>query len=882
MRRDERRPQRTPAPKSGRRIRLAVALLALAATLPGAGVAAEDGGPMSLRLAPRLEPAPRGGKAGPVAPRPARAPGPALQLTPEIDFPRGATQLQPPAAAAKAGAPPVAPDRGRLTQLVAAVTLNQEKKGDYFVFLDPDGNAWMRIADLRAIGVQQLPETGPVIEGERYLPLSALTGLSARFVERTLTVELEATADRLATTVVDFRFRRPENVLRPDDNSAFLNYLAAYSWSDSDLPGVLSLDLQFNARLRGVSLFSEHGCDKLSSTTRCVRGFTNAVVDRPLDLQRLTVGDFLASSGELGSTLNLGGLSFAKAYDIDPYFIRKPLASLTGFVPAAARAQILLDGLPIGDKRLPPGNFAFDNIDYYGGSRGLEVVLRDARGAEQRLYYPFYFTDALLRQGLSDYSYNLGFLRQAFGVRSWDYGKPALSFFHRHGFTDSLTLGVRGEATDDAGNIGPQAVLGLGRFGILAATAAASRDGRNSATGTAGTALYSYESARISGSLTLRGFSRDYVTAGEAAPAIPAVGVPGFVFLPVKPKFESFANLSYGLPPYGTAGVNLSRLERFNGPVRESAGVSFSGTVLRNLSVFGAVSHVREGSSGTEFFIGLSYTPTPDYTASYTQSRRKDGFSQLNAQFGKRVPAGEGFGFNVAVDGRGTGSPDFYTASPFAQYNGRYGEYRVSATVNEGGRVPDTYQVATAGSLAYVADELRLTRPITDSFAVVRLPGVAGVRVYQNNEEIGRTDASGTVFVPRLSSYVENQLRIDHRDVPMEFALKQTAQLVAPPRRSGSLVAFEATRYQAITGRLLMAVDGARRPAEYVEMDLRGEAQTVRLLTGRGGEFFLESLPPGSYRGELEHQGRRCAVEITIPSSEEVMLNVGDAVCEAR
>jgi outer membrane usher protein len=52
---------------------------------------------------------------------------------------------------------------------------------------------------------------------------------------------------------------------------------------------------------------------------------SNVTYDRRNEQQRIVVGDFIASSGDLGSSINLGGLSFSKIYAMNPYFIKNPL-----------------------------------------------------------------------------------------------------------------------------------------------------------------------------------------------------------------------------------------------------------------------------------------------------------------------------------------------------------------------------------------------------------------------------------------------------------------------------------------------------------------------------------------------------------------------------
>jgi outer membrane usher protein len=70
-----------------------------------------------------------------------------------------------------------------------------------------------------------------------------------------------------------------------------------------------------------------------------VRYATQLVYDRRDDQQRLILGDHTAATGELGSTLAVGGLSFSKLYQMTPYFIRQPLAGYAGTASTPSQVE---------------------------------------------------------------------------------------------------------------------------------------------------------------------------------------------------------------------------------------------------------------------------------------------------------------------------------------------------------------------------------------------------------------------------------------------------------------------------------------------------------------------------------------------------------------
>jgi outer membrane usher protein FimD/PapC len=792
-----------------------------------------------------------------------------------------AAALLPDAVAADPPGSTSAFDPTKAISLVLQLMVNGVPKGDVFAYRTEQGKILLRRADLVEAGVKTQGAPVVMIDRDEYIAADALPGVTASFDTSTLALALDVDPALLGKQVIDLAPKQPTGVLEPTNNSAFFNYLVDYNWTDAGQPALLSVDGGLGVRAAGILAFTDGRCEYASGSSRCIRGFSNLTYDSREDLQRYVAGDFLASSGQLGSTLNLGGLSLSKFYAINPYLIIRPFAAIEGTIARPGEAQVLIDGLPVTTQKLRPGPFEFQDINYFGGARNVEVIVRDASGREQIISSPFYFTTALLREGLEDYSYNIGFLREDFRVASNRYSKAGMSFFYRYGVTDSLTLGVRGEATETEGNAGPEIGLGLGPYGVVNAAASVSYDDNSNNTGYAGVLGYEYQRVPFNASTVIRAFDKNYVFAGQTPPDVPSFGGDiSVAFRPVQPKFEFATTVSYGFLGIGTLGLAYANLNRYQGPDRETIALTFSASPLRNVSLFGSVGHTREFQSGIEFFFGLSWFPDRDYTANYTQRRQVDGFQTSLAQVGKRVPVGEGLGFNVAYERSGIGGDKPEVVSPFVQYNGAYATYLASARLGVGGPADfDLYRVGTAGTIAYVDGMLSAARPIADSFAVVRIPDVEGVRVYQNNQEIARTDASGSVFVPTLSSYFVNQIRIDDRDIPIDYALEETTILVSPPLRSGSAVVFPVKKIQAVVGTLKVSVNGVTRPMDYGEVVLRGDSEEYKGPVGRGGEIYLENVPPGDYTLSAAYEGQTCRTRISIPESKEIILRLGDVVC---
>jgi len=749
----------------------------------------------------------------------------------------------------------------------AKVYLNAEDKGEYVVRLLGDGDFLVRTGDLAAMGLS-IPEGEPVaFDGEPHFSLRSLKGVSFVFREKTLSLELTADPSLLPKRVFDFQPPRQPGVLYPKDSSAFFNYGVQYTAGDSS--GFRQLDVggEIGVRVRDSLFYTDAAYSRTPSKDRFVRLTSNVTYDRRREMQRWILGDFQASSGLPGSSVLLGGISFSREFRIDPYFIYYPSAGVSGKVAFPSTAEVYLDGTRLRTLTLAPGEFDLRNITYYGGMGTVSVVTRDLYGREATLRYPYYFTDTVLREGLHDYSYNIGFRRRDFGEESNRYGPPAFSAVHNYGLTDSLTVGVRGEGDDQAANLGPQASYRTGRAGVVSLSLAGSV-ARGAGGGAAIVANHQYQNRNLGTRLFFLGRTREYATIGEAAPG-------------ATPRSDVGAGVSYGTGSAGTVSVDYADRRTYDGPDLRIVTAGYAKTLRPGLAVQLTFRNIHRQTTENDYFAGLTYYPGSDTTIS-AGYRREGETGALTVQAQKNPPAGEGWGYLASVTSADTPLSTVTTVAPSVQYNARYGILR-GAFLGEysgSGENREQYLLSASGGIVWVGGEFGVSRPVTDSFGLVTVDNVSGVRVYQNNQDMGRTDSRGRLFLPAMGSYYENQITVADKDIPFDYSLGEVTKLVSPPLRSGSRIPFDVKRFQAVTGRLHIRRDGEQKPAEFLEIRLEAAGKPVAFPTGRGGEFYAEDLRPGVYAASVEDRGRRCLFELRVPETGEGITDLGVVTCE--
>jgi outer membrane usher protein FimD/PapC len=751
---------------------------------------------------------------------------------------------------------------------VLNIVVNHQAKGDFFVTMTPERDFLIRVSDLVQMGFKK--DLGPVVDinGEPHIAVRSIQGVRVEFNERSLTLTITAMPFVLEKTTLDFDSSRRLSIAPTEDLTGFLNYRLNVLNERTNVLSSNRMDLttQVGLQRKNLLFLSDSVYTKSDHVNGLVRLMTNVTADLADTKQRVIIGDFFAPTGDFGGNINLGGISLQKSYVTDPYFIRYPTVNLAGSVSLPSDIDVYLGGVPIRRERISPGDFELRNISWREGAGLLEIVLRDPFGREERLVYPFYMTGVLLKRGLHDYSYNIGAPREQFGVRGFEYGGPVLSGLHRYGVRDDLTAQFGLEASNRLYNLGPAASFRIRTAGVSTLAFSGSKNDVGQM-GWAGSATYSYQEKRFFSQVAARYLSPHYTSLLLDATANPL-------------RHEISAGVGYGTPGFGTMSLDHVRQDTYVGASRAVTTLGFTSALRDGFNVVTTFRRTDGVVTAYEFIVALNYYPRNKNSAS-TQFRSGGGGNTSTVQIQRDFPTGEGFGGRLRYETSTAADRPENNLDGIAQYNTRFGIYTGNYRVIDGhGHGHSTAELSAAGGVAYVGGAVGLSRPITDSFALVEVENLEGVSVYYNSQEVGRTGPLGKLFIPDLRPYSDNQISIGDRDIPMDYSISEAARSVSPPYRGGSYVKFEANKFQAITGTISIRINGKTEPVEFQEVSLITTAQPIRFPTGRGGEFYLENIPPGRHRASVTYAGTPCSFHLMIPQTDEFMIDLGALTCE--
>lgn len=770
--------------------------------------------------------------------------------------------------------------------LIVQIEINRVNKGEYFVTRDDKGIFSLQTRDLLALGVR----LGEIDDGTSVISLDSFEDVTWTFDEQALTLSLHLPATMLPETKFDFSGTRRHDVLFPTDNSAFLNYKLGYSKTADD--GFGDGALEFGAR-RGAALFlSNHQLSYDQDEASQIRLMSSLTYDRRNDLLRAVIGDYQPPPNMFSSGLRLGGISIAKQYEINPYLVRYPLIDLQGSVETPSEIDIYQNGVLLRTERVSPGAFSIEQLNGMSGFGEINLVIRDAYGRETRLTHPYYLTDQLLERGFHEYNYSIGALRRDYGVNDNRYRTLALYAQHRYGYSSNLTLGAYAEAGGDTTMVAPQAVYLIGPKGLFVGhTAFSQSDG---VTGQAAGVQYYYNRFPVSTRLGVKVYSESFRTVTISAPA--------------EEKAREFAaGIAWGDMHYGNISADISRTDIYGGESRGRINFGFNRQLGGNLYLSLNLSRTVDNDPVWSLYTTLQFATWDDVQLAMRSDYSRDSHG-TTGQIQKNLPFGEGESYHLSIGDNENRAGISQFVDGMFQHNGRRGNYRGEWRLNGDAYGSDhEYDISTSGALVWIDGRFHLSRPVEDSFALVKVGNLSNVSVAQNGQISGRTDRHGEILLPSLNSYYDNQVGIDEQSIPFNYGIHEINRYISPAWRSGSCLFFAASRSQPLTGKIKLLRDNQLLPVEFREVLLRNGINEYRIPTGRGGEFYFDpteeqfrkqeaaplsqggcntlhdgsaTLSTDGYQGEVIMDGGVFRFTLRPPSSDALFIDLGDIVVE--
>ena len=705
-----------------------------------------------------------------------------------------------------------------LEVLLVSLKINQQMMQQPAVMLRNAAGEWWFPLPVLTLAKVKIPDT-PVrrFNDADYIAATSLPIEALRFDAATLFMDIRLSADGFALNRLQTRAtQRPETVTR--SAGAFLNYDFLLDHGEAGFGHVLFTELG-GAIGSGVGV-STQMLVKRPDLDRWLRLDSSYVVDDLSTVTTLRLGDGISRPPPLlGRPVRFAGLQWGTNFRIRPDLITVPVATLSGQAALPSSVDLYVNNVLQSRNPLPPGPFSITTGPMVTGDGEVLLKVTDISGQEQLITQRFYASTSLLAAGLSDYSFELGALRQRYGLVSNDYGDLMAAASWRHGVNDKLTL-EGGASVQQSGLVSVLAGVATSMPGWGLGTLALGISQGDAGAGAQIALGWERRSQHHGVALRSQMASNDYRQTGVDAE------------LTLRRLDSIF--YSYQLPGIGSLGLSWTQQQRIAAEALAITTASFSTRQTAWGSLIFSLSRLKAEIDTTSFNVFWSYNLGGGASVSAQHADTSNAPSRQVVQIQKSLPAGEGWGYRLQVAQRAA-----QQAALFAQND--YGGVRVEAAELNG---QTRERLGLSGAIATLDGQWFLSRRIDSSFGVARVPGFAKVRIYVDNQLAARTNADGYALLPRLYPYIRNNISIEPLDLPLDTEIGQLKLRPVPAWRSGVRIDIPIRKVSAATLNLIRD-DGTPVPAG-ATVELLGEDATPidSFGVGHEGLLYLSSLRP--------------------------------------
>ncbi|WP_368543973.1 fimbria/pilus outer membrane usher protein [Enterobacter soli] len=588
----------------------------------------------------------------------------------------------------------------------------------------------------------------------------------------------------------------------------------------------------------------------------------------------LVVGES-SSLSSIFDSVPFTGVQLASDIDMLPESLRGYAPIVRGIAKTNARVVVKQNGYQIYQAFVAPGAFEIKDMYATGGNGDLYVTVEEADGSQQNFIVPFASLPLMLREGQVEYEITSGKYRPYDGdIDETPFTQATVTY----GAFSNTTLytGMQAAANYQALAFGVGHNLGyLGAVSADVTQAWSTLKDEDKTTGQSWRVRYGKNILDTGTNVTIAGYR--YST-------------------------EGYRTLSEVLNTYSNSeGISTYRLvrNRTNLTVNQSLGQG-----LGSISVTGLLedywdskrrnSSLSLGYNGgwnrVNFYLGYSYSRYTWQDSNYTREKEDDHLFSLTVS----VPIGEWLPnayVSYQMTNSNPGSTDQYVSlSGVAMENnnldwsvqegysnrestsgGVYGTYRGSqGTVNGSynyNQHSKQINYGASGGILLHANGLTLGQEMSDTAALIKAPGLSGVRL--ETDPTIKTDYRGYAIVPYLSPYRRTSITLDSTTLAGNMELPNATQKVVPTRGAIVRADFEGNiGHRAFL--ILKQPNGRYVPFGATATPLAGKG-TQASIVGDNGMVYLSGLKEA---GEIlakwgPDSGQSCKADYNLPATNE-------------
>jgi outer membrane usher protein len=180
-----------------------------------------------------------------------------------------------------------------------------------------------------------------------------------------------------------------------------------------------------------------------------------------------------------------------------------------------------------------------------------------------------------------------------------------------------------------------------------------------------------------------------------------------------------------------------------------------------------------------------------------------------------------------------------------------------------------------SGAATLLGGDLRATRTVYDSFALIDVDDLADIPVYVDHQLVTHTDKHGHALLHNLLPYQANRINIEPSELPLDTQINTRTLVVVPGYRDGVIVKFPVEHVEGATFRLIMEDN---KP---VPLDAKVQFHGKVFPVAYDGVTYVTGYDHGM-AGRVSWDGGTCEFRVPPPVGNDPLPDLGTIKCRSN
>jgi outer membrane usher protein len=248
------------------------------------------------------------------------------------------------------------------------------------------------------------------------------------------------------------------SLIQNSDFSSYINFNYTTTHEDNEFQRE-NLYNEYNINYKGHILNMGAHYQRDNEVNRYNREYTRYIYDNEKNHFRLILGDLQHNTQDLQEQFDGAGLTLQNDFSIKPSLLKTNFNKYEIDLSKPSTVEIFLNESRLYRGNHPAGVLNLNSLPLVIGQNSIKILITDANGKIQTLYYDSNYHSSLLPKGIWDYSFNVLEKSQIDENSQVEYIKESVvSMYSRYGFNDTFTTGMNFQNNEKNSLFGLEAV----------------------------------------------------------------------------------------------------------------------------------------------------------------------------------------------------------------------------------------------------------------------------------------------------------------------------------------------------------------------------------------------------------------------------------------